>query len=464
MSSLRARVRRTIERHDLCPPGTRVLVALSGGSDSTALLTLLHELLPATGAAIAAVAHVHHQLRESADRDARFCRELAGRFGYPFDLTEVDVPASARLERRSIEDVARTARYAALEAAAARHGADRVATGHTRDDQVETLLMKLARGAGLSGSGGVYPIRGAVIRPLLDVSREELRAHLRAAGETWVEDETNADLTNPRNRVRHRVVPVLAETLGDAALDGLARSALQAGEDGQWLDGLAAGEFARLSRTVAEGVALDRAAFVALPAPLRTRVLLLAMRAAAGSAQIRTEHVHEADAVALGRLRAAESPAGRWELSGDNLVLLGKQTDAPMASPVQWVVPGRVEWRRVEGQGAAAVLSAMDAGEAPPRQPGELDALVASPADRRFAVRGRQPGDVIRLKAGRKKLQDLFVDAKVPRRERDAVPVVTDSNDNVVWVPGLGISEDFRIPPAGGGVILLRFTPKGEQA
>jgi tRNA(Ile)-lysidine synthase len=90
--------------------------------------------------------------------------------------------------------------------------------------------------------------------------------------------------------------------------------------------------------------------------------------------------------------------------------------------------------------------------------------VVASPADRWFGVRGRQPGDVIRLKAGRKKLQDLFVDAKVPRRERDTVPVVTDSNDNVVWVPGLGISEDFRIPPAGGGVILLRFTPKGEQA
>lgn len=459
MSALHTRVRRTIERHDLCPPGTRVLVALSGGSDSTALLTLLHDLLPAAGAIIAAVAHVHHRLRDSADRDASFCRELAGRFGYPFDLTEVDVPASARLERRSIEDAARTARYAALEAAALRHGADRVATGHTRDDQVETLLMKLARGAGLSGSGGVYPVRGAVIRPLLDVSREELRAHLREAGETWVEDETNADLANPRNRVRHRLVPVLAEVLGDAALDGLARSAVLAGEDGQWLDGLAAGEHARLSHAVAEGVVLDRAAVAALPVPLRTRVLLLAMRSAAGSAQIRTEHVYEADAVALGRLRAAESPGGRWELSGSNLVLLGKQPDTPMAVAVRLTVPGTVQWSN-----GAAELRAVPAPDAPPGRPGEVDALVAVPADGQFVVRGRRPGDAIRLKAGRKKLQDLFVDAKVPRRERDNVPVVTDSSDNVVWVPGLGISEDFRTPPAEGRVILLRFTPKGEQA
>lgn len=458
MSSLRARVRRTIERHDLCPPGTRVLVALSGGSDSTALLVLLHELLPAAGAAIAAVAHVHHRLRDTADRDARFCRELAGRFGYPFDLTEVDVPAAARSERRSIEDAARAARYAALEAAAARHGAGRIATGHTRDDQVETLLMKLARGAGLSGVGGIYPVRGAVIRPLLDVSREDLRAHLRETGETWVEDETNADLANPRNRVRHLVVPALVEALGDAALDGLARSARHAGEDGQWLDGLAAREFERLSGSMTDRTSLDRAALLALPGPLRDRVLLLAMRGRAGHAQIRTEHVDEAEAVALGRLRAAESPAGRWELSGGNLVLLGMPSDAPTASPVRLPVPGTAEW-----PGAAAVLSAGAAGDSTPGRPGELTALVATPADRQFTVRGRQPGDVIRLKAGRKKLQDLFVDAKVPRRDRDTVPVVTDSNDSVVWVPGLGISEDFRVPPAEGEVILLRFTPKGEQ-
>jgi tRNA(Ile)-lysidine synthetase-like protein len=107
----------------------------------------------------------------------------------------------------------------------------------------------------------------------------------------------------------------------------------------------------------------------------------------------------------------------------------------------------------------------LDTGDAHPQQvPGDLEALVAMPADRRFVARVRQPGDVIRLKAGRKKLQDLFVDAKVPRRRRDTLPVVTDSNDNVVWVPGLGISEDFRVPPAEGKLILLRFTPKGEQA
>jgi len=255
------------------------------------------------------------------------------------------------------------------------------------------------------------------------------------------------------------VVPALVETLGGSVLDGLAQSALQAGEDGQWLDGLAADAHARLVKTQPAGLAVDRDALVALPGPLRDRVLLFTMRGLAGNAQIRTEHVHEAYAVAVGRQRAAESPAGRWELSGGNLVLLNKTV--PVAGTFRRVltVPGSVAW-----EGESGVLRAWEAGHSPPREPGELEVLVVPPVHGRFVVRRRKAGDVIRLTAGRKKLQDLFVDAKVPRWQRDNVPVVTDSNDNVVWVPGLGLSEDFRAPAAGGGVILLRFTPMGEQA
>ena len=463
MSSLRARVRRTIERHALCPPGTRVLVALSGGSDSTALLLLLHELIPAAGGSLAGVAHVNHQLRETAARDAAACRALAERIGLPYDEASVDVRARARAEGRSLEDAARLERYEALEVFAARRGATCIATGHTRDDQVETLLMKLARGAGLSGLGGVYPRRGSLIRPLLDASRDELRAFLRESGQTWVEDETNTDPAHLRNRVRHTLVPALVETFGPAALDGFAQAALQAGEDGQWLDGQAREAAARLTRGNPYGTQVDREGLLALPVPVRDRVLLLAMRAVTGSAQIRTEHVHDALAVATGVTRGAESPAGRWELSGGNLVLLTKGPDEPESRGCSWPVPGEVAWPGGRG-GAGAQLRAWMREDSPPKRPGDEEALVAPPPDGRFTVRPRQPGDVIRLPAGRKKLQDLFVDAKVPRWQRDEVPVVTDSSDSVVWVPGLGVSEDFRVSPAEGKVILLRFTPKGEQA
>ena len=166
--------------------------------------------------------------------------------------------------------------------------------------QVETLLMKLGRGAGLPGLGGVYPRRDDLVRPLLDVSRAALRDHLQQTGESWVEDETNADLTNPRNRLRHSVVPAIEAALGPAALDAIARATVLAGEDGRWLDSLAAEAHQRLRRVEADGLAFDQAALLALPAPLLRRVLLLAMRERARPAQIGTAHVDAAGLVVSG--------------------------------------------------------------------------------------------------------------------------------------------------------------------
>lgn len=461
MSALRARVRRTIERHDLCPPGSRLLVALSGGSDSTALLCLLTDLLPALGAEVAGVVHVHHQLRPTADRDAAFAEALARRLGHAVEVVRVDVAGRAAVEGLSPEDAARRERYEALRAAASRFGATAIATGHTRDDQVETLLMKLARGAGLTGAGGVYPRHGDLVRPLLEASRAELRAELVARGESWVDDESNEDRAILRNRVRHAAVPVLAEVFGEGALDAMAASASLAQEDGQWLDALAAQAAASLLKDTAVGVALDRAGVAALDPPLARRVLLLAMRRHAPAERIRAAHVEEAREVLAGLRRAAESPAGRWELSGANVVLL---TNGPAACPefrAALPVPGSVTWPAggvVSAQVAGFPGSATPAGDAA----GSLETRVRLAEG--LQVRTRQPGDVIRLRSGRKKLQDLFVDAKVPRWERDARPVVADSSDTVVWVPGLGVSEAFRVDPAGGEVILLRFSPEGEQA
>jgi tRNA(Ile)-lysidine synthase len=323
-TALAQRVRRTIERYDLVPPGTRMIAGLSGGSDSVALTILLTDLarLPGPGAfELVAVAHLNHRLRPTADRDEAFCRTLAERLGLPIVVESADVSGFSGEAHVSVEDAARRLRYGFLERAAQAFGATRVAVGHTRDDQAETFLLKLLRGAGSTGLGGVYPRRGSVVRPLLDASREELKAFLVARGEPWVEDETNTDLDNPRNRVRHRILPELDLVYGGGAAGAIARAADLVREDGQWMDELAEGRFAVLVEFTPEGLAFDTASLAAEPPPLRGRVLLLAMRQGANGREIARAHVEAVLALLKGQGRAAEVPGGRWELRRGKLVL-----------------------------------------------------------------------------------------------------------------------------------------------
>jgi len=207
-----------------------------------------------------------------------------------------------------------------------RLGADVIAVGHTEDDQAETFLLKLARGAGLTGLGAVYPRRGAVVRPLIDVPRGELRVYLQERGEPWVEDETNADLGNPRNRVRHRVLPELDAAYGGPSRPGIARAATLIREDAGWIDAVASDRYPDLCATVAGGLEMDAARLTAEPPAIRRRVLLRALRSVAGEREIGLDHIELALEVAAGRAPAADLPGSRLELRRGKLVLL--QQDA----------------------------------------------------------------------------------------------------------------------------------------
>lgn len=322
MSAIRDRVRRTILRNRLCSPGSRVLVGLSGGSDSVALTFLLRELAPYLDFEVAGVAHLNHQLRETADRDAAFCRDLAARLGFAILDCRVNVKELSDEEGLSVEDAARRARYEFFDRAAGQVGATRIAVGHTLDDQAETFLLKLLRGSGTTGLGGIYPVKGSVVRPLLEVSRTELRDYLTGLGERWVEDETNADMSNPRNRVRHDVIPHLEAALGLPASRAIARAAGLLGEDARWLDELAANTLATLSVEGAAGLELDADQLRAAPVPLVRRVLLRALRSRAHGKEVASEHVQTALDVLTGLSGGAEIPGSRVELRGKKLVLV----------------------------------------------------------------------------------------------------------------------------------------------
>lgn len=469
MTSLAWRVLRTIRRHELLPPGSRVLVGLSGGSDSVALLHLLLEVQGEAGFCVSGVAHVHHGLRgEQADRDEAFCRSMAAALGLPVQVERLDVRGRARAEGRSLEDAARDARAEALARAAERASCDRIAVGHTRDDQAETVLLRLLRGAGTRGLRGIHPRRGATVRPLLEVARQELRDWLLGRGIPFVEDETNMDLRFRRNAVRHRVMPVLRDLFGPAVAASIARQADAARHDEAFLASLAAPLAARALRADGSGIRIDCPALAGAPVALQRRILIEAM-SRAGVLEPGFGHVWHLLALATGGAGEMRLPGNvRAFLEGPSLVLAGAAGPAELApGPFRYelAVPGSV-WVPEAGRTLGAAASA-------PGEPG-VDRLLAAPdraaavirADdlaRPLAVRSWRPGDAFRPLGlgGRKKLQDVFVDRKVPRADRGRLPLVVDHDDRIVWVPGHTVDEAYRVTGDTRTVVVLTVSESG---
>ena len=195
---------RTIAAHDMIPEGSPVTVGFSGGADSTALLLLLYSLADRLSLRLSAV-HVNHGIRgQEADRDEAFCKELCTRYHIPFSSVHVDAPSYAAKTGRSMEEAARILRYGALSEAS---GGGLIATAHNCGDNAETILFNIIRGTGLKGLCGIPYKRGNIIRPLLDISREDIELYLREQGESFVTDSTNLSDDYTRNRIRHRIIP-----------------------------------------------------------------------------------------------------------------------------------------------------------------------------------------------------------------------------------------------------------------
>ena len=471
MKPLLARVRQTIADHRLAAPSTRVVAAVSGGSDSIALLHILHGLAAAGDLHLAGLVHFNHQLRDAADSDERFVRAAAARLAVPVFVERDDVRARAAREKRSLEDAARAARYECFGRARAHFEADAIAVGHTRDDQAETFLLRLLRGAGSRGLAGMYPRNGFTIRPLLDCAREHLRAWLRDRAIAFVEDETNADVSIPRNRVRADLIPLLKSRFNPAIVDVLAGEANLARDAWEMLEASANEIEERIVKPTTNGFVIDLSGTMGVAPPLRRVVLWRTMSRAANGRSVGFEHV----AAAMRLMdadgpRRFDAPGHRLERIGPTLVLTGGLPAHHEASPNLFryplSIPGEVELAEAGCVMSAELEPALS--EAPAEDPGAISGrgpVAVIRWDRGhgiLAVRNRRPGDRFHPPGlgGRKKLQDLFVDRKVRRNDRDRVPIVVDAADRIVWVVGFGIDEAFQVTNPGQAVLTLRLRPK----
>jgi len=286
---------------DLIPDRSSVLVAVSGGGDSVALLHLLIRFAKGSGARLA-VAHLDHGLRRGSRADRRFVEKLAAELGLPC-LSDRREVARQRRRGESPEEAARRVRRAYLQEARDRAGADSIALGHTLDDQAETVVMRLARGAGATALTGMAPSGpGPFVRPLLRLERATLRDYLRDRGLAFRDDPSNRDMRFDRNRVRRLVLPVLCEALNPRAARHLVKAAGRFREDALYLDELAGRTFAELSRAEPNGaLVLEAEPLARAPAPLANRVAVLALcRAGIDPRRVATRHVEALLGLAAG--------------------------------------------------------------------------------------------------------------------------------------------------------------------
>jgi tRNA(Ile)-lysidine synthase len=475
------RVRRFVRQQQLADAESRVVVALSGGSDSVALAHIVRALGETGELQAVGLAHFNHQLRDAADDDEQFCVRIADALGWPILVDREDIASRARRDRQSIEHAARTARHEFFERARRHFGATVVAVGHTRDDQAETFLLRLVRGAGVRGLAAMHPRNGPIIRPLLECRREALRDYLAGQQIDYIEDESNEDVRILRNRVRAELLPMLRDRFNPRIVDVLADEADLARETWQWLDTSAgelmgSGEPRRVeltSDTQVDAVELDVERLMSAPATVRRFAVWRAMNDVGNGRPISFRHVQAV--LPLFESNAAspvDLPGQRAERHGKNVVLTSRR--------------GTKRVRRIEERSNFFELPLSIPGEIPLPLAGCVLLAETSPDTggiqfepdpavarvRRdlccgqLRVRNRRPGDWFRPVGlgGRKKLQDFFVDRKVARHQRDAVPLVVDETDQIVWVAGHGIDEAFRVTNPGQPVLILRLKLLGGPA
>lgn len=461
--SLVERVRQVIIEKRLLQPGDRLVVAVSAGPDSVCLLRLLQQL-SAEFAWPLIVAHLNHGFRGvAASADAAFVGRLCEQLGLPVCMHAIDIPDLLTKRGGSSQDVSRQERYRWLRQVAAAEQAQAIVLAHHRGDQAETVLQHLLRGAGSNGLAGMSPREEgesyALVRPLLLESRQEIMSYLQSIGQSFRVDQSNAEDHYQRNQLRWQVLPRLSQSNSHIEL-ALSRTASLLQAEDQLLDELAKQAYDNLRQSDSPVLALDLAPLRQLPLALARRALRLAWAEfAPGGRDLEYGHVESA----LNLLGQPLGASCNWprgvicRLSYQQLLIV--PPDSPVdAFCLALDLPGRTVLPRGLGEIRSAILDY----QGQPLDHGDPDRVYCdylALAGHQLTVRSWLPGDEFRPfgLSGRKKLQDYFVDAKVPRHLRGRVPIVV-AGSQLVWIAGMRLAEPFRITACSRKVVCLEYS------
>ena len=438
------KVKETVTKYDMLKAGETVLVAVSGGPDSVCLLSVLRSFVKDRDLSLH-VAHLDHRFRgsESAD-EALFVEKTAKKMGVPATIEQFDVPAFCRERGLSAQAGAREVRYGFLNRVAEKVGASRIAVGHTASDQAETLIMRLIRGAGTSGLSAIPPVRENIIRPLIEVTREEVLEYLHAQGIEFVTDPSNSKPVYTRNRVRQDIMPVL-RAFNPRIVETLASEATILRDENEAIEAYLAAVSPGVAVREENGMRLKRDEFNALQPALKRRILRTAVNEV-DDALVELSYDQIEDAVRF--MSGAQTGRAMNLASG---LIVEREYDTFFLRPATEIpefrselsVPGVTIIPEIFLEAEAWLFD----GHAEARdenylwQAGFDYDKIGLPLE----IRTRRPGDRFcpsGMEGKSKKLQDYFVDQKVPRRKRDAIPILA-SKEDVIWVIGMRTDERF---------------------
>ena len=452
------RLLRFVAEHELIRPGDRVAVAVSGGADSVALLRLLLKARNELGIVLS-VAHFHHKIRgQEADEDEGFVRSLAGEHDLPFHAGAADTPQFARDHHVGLEAAARELRYKFFRELIEKNKADRVATAHTLDDQAETVLLRLMRGAGTKGLAGIYPkIKvegGSIIRPLLGARRSEVRAWLTSLGQHWREDATNADLAFTRNRVRHKLLPLIEAEFGGAALSRLADTAeIARAEEEYW-----EGEVKRARGELAGDEELSFPMDALLQQPLAIRRRLVRAAAQRLSVPLDFQHVEQVlTAARSGEPTTLQLPQGlSVSIMDGGLHFATNRTPATLQNfAYKLTLPGEIE---IVELNCRVCFRLVEEGESSGRPERRLSPELNGSE---LVIRNWRPGDrfwPLHSKSD-KKVKELLKPSMVPAKQRPLWPVA-ELQGEILWVRGLPVAKKFCARDRQSAIVVEEISPQ----
>lgn len=448
----------TVKEYAMFKPGEMVLVAVSGGADSTALLNLLYQHRQKLGISLH-VAHLNHLLRKGeAEMDVKYVEGLAQRLGLPVSVEVVDVAAMAREEKLGVEEAARKARYQYFDRMAAKVGAAKIAVGHTADDNVETFLMRLLRGAGLKGLCGIPPKRGNIVRPLIKIWRRQIEDYVGALKLVPRRDHTNYESRYMRNSVRLKLIPQL-KIYNLNIKEIILQTILLLTEDNLYLENRTAQSLTEVSLDQREGaIKLSIDKLRRLELPIQGHLLRLAIENVKGDlVQLTFQHIHDILEMLDSKEKWELHLPGRIFVMGDRgeLLVCKEKPLVAEVKPFRYVleIPGEVRIEEIGKILRGGFTDQQDRNNDP-----NIAFIDYSVLGKDLVVRSKAAGDrfsPLGLK-GSKKLQDFFVDEKVPLEEREMVPIV-ESGGKIVWVGGLRIDDNARVKDNTDKIVRLEL-------